>query len=732
MQDAVRQGRKAKEELAEVDVNIKQLLDFLRKYSLRVMCLALLVALIAVLISFSLTPIYKAKATVLIEAEEAKLVSIEEVYGLGSSNREYLQTQFEMIKSKGLAERVARELDLVNNDFFQKKVKEKSLLSSIVGGLKSFIGLENSDNEVLEREPVELIGEYLSANLSVSPVRKTQLVNLSFALEDKKLATKIVNAFSQFYIQNQLDAKAEIAQKALELLSSRLDGLQNQLEKSERSLANYRQKEGLIDLEGVTTLVSKQLNELTSQIVEVRRQKAELAALNDQVVGNDGQLALDKLASVSSILKDTLVQRFKELEAEADAKVEELAQRYGPLHPEMLGATADLDVARKKYREQLRDVAEGIAQEYAAVKRKEKRLLKEMASAKRELQTIRTKEFELNNLERSVNTNRQLYNTFFKRVKETTETIDLATANARIVDVAKVPLKPIKPRKALIVVLATLLAAMAGFGLALLMEVLDNTFKSSDDIESKLNLPLVGLLPALKGGKKGEDLNLSRVFHDTENKKFSESIRSIRTGLQLAGIDKPLKITVVTSSVPGEGKSTLSMNLAQALGLNERVLLIDADMRRPSVGKKLGFAVGTPGLANLIAGNTSFDGAIQHMDGIDVILAGAVPPNPLELLSTKKFTDILAELGERYDRIVIDSPPTQAVSDALLLGTHADAVLYVVKANSTSVNLVKNGVGDLLQAGAPLTGVVLNQVDLNKQSYYNYSYAGYYDSDDSA
>lgn len=717
-------------DLAEINIDIKQIFQFIKKYWLVVIAVSFLGALIAGLASFAMSPVYKAETTLLIEAEEAKVVSIEEVYGVGSANREYLKTQFEMLKSKALAESVVSILALDEHPYYLQLINKKGLISSSLGAMKVLVGLDDIDvPEQSARNKKEKIADLISRSLSVVPIRGTQLVKLSYESTNPALSAQVVNAFANQYIRTHLDAKADISQRAIGMLSERLEGLEEKLQTSELALTEYREKEGLIDLQGVTTLISKQLNELTTQIVEVRRQKAELEALSEQVVDENGALSLEELESVSSILNDRLVQHFKEAEAEADAKLEELSQRYGPKHPVMLAARADLEVAKRKYEKQLRNVAEGIAQEYSAAKRKERRLIKELESSKQELQVIRRKEFELNNLQREVNTNRQLYETFFTRVKETTETVDLATANARVVDVAKVPLSPVKPKKALIIVITFILMLILCSLIAILIEVLDNTFKVPEDIESKLNTPLLGVLPKLESP---EGDNLSRVFFDEDNRKFSEAIRTIRTGIQLAGIDNALKVTMVTSSVPGEGKSTLSMNMAHALGLNEKVLLIDADMRRPSVGKKLGFAVGTPGLANLIAGNTSIESAVQHVDGIDVMVAGAVPPNPLELLSTERFKSILDELKEKYDRIVIDSPPTQAVSDALILSTHVDGLVYVVKAASTSVNLVKSGVGDVLQASAPLTGVVLNHVDLNKQASYSYAYSGYYETEHEA
>ncbi|MFD1691146.1 CpsD/CapB family tyrosine-protein kinase [Azotobacter chroococcum] len=195
----------------------------------------------------------------------------------------------------------------------------------------------------------------------------------------------------------------------------------------------------------------------------------------------------------------------------------------------------------------------------------------------------------------------------------------------------------------------------------------------------------------------------------------------------LSGMDRPHRVLVITSSIPNEGKSTVASNLAFALGQMERILLIDADLRRPTLAKNFAFPLGTPGLANLIAGTARLDECIRHVDGIDMIAAGAVPPNPLELLSSPRFAKVIEVLKSKYERIVIDSPPTQAVSDATILATQANALIYVIKSEATPIPLAQKGIGQLLQSNTPITGVVLNQVDVQKAHQHGYSYGGYYD-----
>jgi len=272
-----------------------------------------------------------------------------------------------------------------------------------------------------------------------------------------------------------------------------------------------------------------------------------------------------------------------------------------------------------------------------------------------------------------------------------------------------------------------ILSTMLGVMLAFLFELLHDGIRNPDDVENKLGHRMIGLLPWVEHGKD-EKLGL-RTFFDSSQHGFSEAVRTLRTSLVLSHIEKPAKVISVTSSVPSEGKTTVAQNLAFSLMQMEKVLLIDADMRRPSVGKDFGLPLYQPGLSNLIAGSNTLAECIHHDEetGLDVIPAGAVPPNPQELLASPRFAKALKVLIDKYDRVIIDTAPTQAVSDALIISRYADSMLYVVKADSTRQKLIANGLGRLLQVGAKLDGVVLNQVDTSSKGGYYGQYYGYYD-----
>lgn len=696
-----------------------------------ILALTGVVALVAILVAYSITPVYRATASLQIEEKTAKVVSIEQIYGVEGKGNEYLQTQLELLRSRALAERVVKQLKLAEHKEFDPRQQPKPWIS-LGNPFKGF----SADALVPGTMPADLEAQQLAADAaildkvvsafmkrtSIAPQGKSYVVKISVDMADPAMAAKAANAMTQGFIEMQLEANMGMALTATHWMNSRMGELQINLKKAEDRLQAFREAENLVDLEGVTTISANELQATGERMIDARRLRAEAESQYRQVASipkNDWE----KLASVPAVLGHPLIQQFKGEEARARTKVEELSRRYGPRHPVMEAALSELSGASASLRSQVEQVVAGIERSYQIALANENSLQASFNANRAQIQEISRKEFRLRELQRDVDTNRALYDTFLTRLKETAATADLKSANARAVDKAVLPTIPVKPRKALIVLVAVMLALMAGVGLTLLQESLNNTFKGTEQVESLLNLPVLGILPLIKGEERDR---LARMFSRGKDQRFSESIRTIRTGVVLAGMDHPHQVMVVTSSVPGEGKSTVAANLAFALGQMERVLLVDADLRRPTIARSFDFPVGTPGLANLIAGTASLDECIRTIDGIDIIGAGAVPPNPLELLSADAFNAVLGQLKARYERIVIDSPPTQAVSDAIVLATHAHTLLYVVRAGSTAIPLVQKGIGQLLQNNAPVNGIVLNQLDMDKAQKYGYGYGAYY------
>lgn len=717
--------------LSAVDViDLTHYWHVVRRQLKKIIALAAVITILTVLVVLSLTPTYSASTTLLIESEEAHILSIEEVYGMPGKSSEYLLTQFEILKSRALAQRVVKELELLNvpefNPYHEAHGKKFSIKEFISGA-----GGAPSQEQILAKTVDTLWGV-----ISISPVRKTQLVKISVESESPDMAATISNAVATAYIKSQLEARVDFTNQAVGWLSDRMGGLKTRLNESEDRLQAYRDRHNLVDANGlgVSTLIAKRLDGITEKLVDARSKKLEHQSAYRQLQAIT-EVNLSSLSKLPVILRHPLVAKLGESESAAALKVAELSKRYGPKHPRMVAAQSDFQAVQSSLLKQMKSLASGIKNDFLVAKAQEASLEKAFKQAKSSLQKVNRTEFALNGYMRDVSGNRALYDTFLKRIRETSETGSLQTSNARIVDPAVKPMNPVKPNKKLIVILALVVSLMFGVALAFLLDALDATIKNPKEVDNKLGFALLGVVPLLKGvsDKKGipreSKKSMIRAFMHSDNAGFKESVRTLRTGLTLASLETPVQVMLFTSTVSAEGKTTVSANLAAAYGKMEKVLLIDADMRRPSVAKRLNLAVGCKGLSNAVAYPEALDESVHHIEdlGIDVMPSGPIPPNPLELLASKNFNEVLEKLKGRYDRIIIDSAPTHAVSDAAYLSTLVDGVAYVVKADATSDKLVKNGLRRLDDSNARMLGVVLNQLDVEKEAKYSgdYSYGTY-------
>jgi len=717
----------------EEEIDLREYWRVIKSHKWSIFGLSLLAGVLAALVVFSMKPVYNSTATLLIEPEVNNVVSIEDVYGI-TTEKEYYKTQYELLKSRALAEKVIKRLDLLNHPEFQ--ADEKGLLARI--DWRSWVkGLLPPESE---REPLnedearfEALIEGFIGRLTVSPVRGSHLVKISFEANDRKLAALVTNTLAEVYIESDMESRLEMTSKASRWLTERLEGLRNKLRASERALQAYREKEKLVEVGGVSTLTAQQLQDLSEKLVQAEQKRLDAEALVRQVRALKGE-ALNDFDAIPAVLRDKLVGSLKKAESEAKRRVSTLSKRYGPKHPKMIQARADLAETQAIVKDRVRSVLNGIEKEYQVALSNERAIRRALTKAKREMQSINRKSYQLGVLEREVESNRQLYNMFLGRLKETSEAGGLEKANARIADPAVPAIKPVKPKKKLIILISVVLGGFVGVLLAFLHEHLDNTVKNAADLEDRLHLPVLGLLPQLQIKKKKNEspLNYAREHRQSF---FSESIRTIRTGILLSGLDDPYKVIVVTSSLPGEGKSTVSVNLAHSLGEMHKVLLIDGDLRRPTVAKAWGLEKNAKGLSDFVSGADRLSDCIYQMEGgnVYVMPSGVVPPNPLELLSSKRFRDALETMGKTFDHIIIDSAPALAVSDSLVLSSYASGVVYVVKADTTPYPVAQDGIKRLRQANAHLIGGVLNCVPQSKKGgygkynyYYNGSYYGSY------
>ncbi len=700
-----------------------------------ILSFACVMTLLVSLFVLAMTPLYKATTSLLIETEQANVLSIEEVYGIDASKREYYLTQYEILRSRQIAQRVVDRLQLATHPLFdytqlqQHQSGWSRTVSSVKQSFKKAIpSLSQPTKDALTPAQVmtqknDLAVAKLQANLLINPLFNTHVVEIEYIAEEPELAAVIADTVANVYIENYLEAKLEMTAKATSWLNMRLAGLKDNLNESEASLTRFYEKEQLVNIDGVIGLASEELQRYSLLLVDAQNNLARVKSMYQQV---NNQQAPQALASLQAVQNHPTVQNVKKQQVSAQSRVSELTKVYGPKHPKMIAANAELDSINRSLTLQVDALVGGMTQEYQAAEAKVMNLQTEVASAKEQYRKLSNLENQHISLQREVDINNQLYSSFFTRLKETNEMNGFERANARILDSANVPLSPFKPRTGMLILLAFVVSILIAVPAAMLKESLNHGIRSVDDVERKLHQKMLGLLPLQKTRRK-QSLHL-RHFFDDEHHVFSEAIRTLRTSLQLSHIAKTSQTMLITSSVPKEGKSTVSINLSFAFSQLSKVLLIDADMRRPTIGKQFNLAGFQPGLSNLITKTHELNECIciDKESGLHILPSGTIPPNPQELLSSERFTRIMSVLKQKYQYIIIDSAPTQAVSDAMVLASSVDSIVYVVKANATDERLVNNGISRFLMNGKRVDGVVLNQVDIRLADKYG-DYAGYYD-----
>lgn len=710
------------EESAPLD--IKSYLRIILRRKWGILGLAFFITLLVTVIVFMMTPIYSSSVTLLVEQNKSKLASMDAAYSGAGSDQGYYTTQVEMLKSRALMEAVVDKLKLTTHPLFNAPVKSSFINSALVGmGIGSDSSLAKDEKKVRKNTATALAGM-----VTIEPSRTSQMITISVISADREMAATIANAVAETYIELDLDAKYKMTQKATSWMNVRLVALKDNLDKSERALQEYREQHNIIeakglDLGGATSQLGSSLGSLT----EARMARAQAQTNVEQVRRAKGSELAHPI-----IQRNPQVASMMSAVADHERKVSELANRYGSQHPKLLDAQAELKQTRENLRLKVAEAVAGLEREYEVARANEAALAGAVAQAKQAIQGSNRKEFELTSLEREVKTNRELYDMFMGQLKGTSAVGDMQTVVARVVDPAIVSDYAVKPKKKIVIGSAFILSLLLGVGIALLLERLDTSVRSAEDAERKLGLPMLAAVPLVEL-TAGQSAGLH--YRDAPKSLFAESIKTIRTGILLSGIDHPKKTLVVTSSVPGEGKSTVAINLALAHAQTKRVLLIDADMRRPSVAKVLGLDNTHPGLSMLVLGMQTIDKCVYKIEGstLEVLTAGSIPPNPLELLLSEKFKELLAKLSETYDTIIIDSPPVKLVSDAVILSSMATGVVFVLRADATPFQLARIAIRSLQRGGASMFGVVLNQANFKNEEYYGgygkYNYHAYYGED---
>ena len=716
------------EAMPKAPSDLLSVVRFFRRYRLGILLVTIAAALVGALIALSLPAVYRSTVTLLIEPRTPHLVQVQEVYdptqGLSS---EYFATQFELLRSRGLATRVVDKLKLADDDDFLRDTSSESMLASIRRRTdwKQFLpGLPEEAPAVAptaEQRRERAIGVVMG-QVAVQPVPRTRLVRVHFFLTDAAKAQRVATAIADAYIESGLEDRLEATQRASRWLTDKLGDLSTQLQKTEKALQTFRDTNQLVVVGGNRGIVDQEVMENTMRLREAQRTKAGLASTYARIraAGNDPA----RMEEITALLADAAVQKARAAVLDAQQQLKEIEERYGRRHPQMASAISAVNAARRAFHDQLLIAAEGVRNQYEIAADTERQQQDVVSSATERARALDRKQFELGVLERDVETNQQLYNMFLQRFKEPDTTTNYEPLNARVTDAALVPKSPILPNRAKVVMVATVIGFLIGIVLASLRHVLSEGLGSVEDLEAVAQVPLFGVVPRIAFRRSS---GVASQFRSDARTPFAEGVRSVRTSLKLAEAAGRKPCVAITSAVPGEGKSSIAACLGMVLASTERTLLIEGDLRAPALRKMLGVSKQQSGLMEVLLGNVTLDEAI-YVDagtGLHLLSVNQRPPNPAETVSSMAFAALLTELRGRYERIIIDCPPVQAASDALVLARLSDAVLFVARADETPVVAVRRAIQQLRHIDAPLVGAVLNRVDVrrNPAAYGHYQYA---------
>lgn len=719
---------------APFELDLRQMLRTLwRRRWLIVLCGALLAGA-AWLYVGRIEPVYTATSSVMLDSRRQRVADLREVLSQTAPLQVTVLSEVELLRSHGLAERVAAKLDLFSDPEFDRALRPPE-----PPGIFDFIGDAYAagmrmlfpppprvevDPETREARRRAAVVNAVGARLTATAVPQSLVIRISYTSNDPRKAARIVNAFAEAYVNDQLEARFEALRRGAAWLNERLETLRQSVVASENAVAAYRASIGLIETRGGGQINNQRLQEVSSQVVLVQarrtEQEARVARLEALLRENRGVDAADE------VLDSPLLQRLKEQEAQLARENAELRLRYGANHPAMTKSNAELGAARATITAEVRKQSQTMRSELTVLRERETALTRQSRDLEALVLRQSGAEVRLRELEREAQVNRTLYESFLARFKESGEQEGIQQSDSRIISQAREPRVPSAPRARLIVVGALLAGLAIGMALALVVERFDDAFRSKDELESSLGYPVVGMIPhiATLPGRRVEN-----QIVDKPTSGYAEAFRMAWFGLRHAAKKAEMGVMLVTSSVPEEGKSLTSLSLARtAAGLSKRTLLIDADLRRSTVAKMLDIKPQS-GLADALAGTANWADAVVRdpLTEVDVLVARAAGGSNADMPTVaQELGRIVAEAKAAYDVVVVDCPPTMPVADVQVVAPLADATVFCVRWNATPRAAVRESLRTLAAAGAPIAGVLLTRVNVRRHAAYGYGDVGHY------
>ncbi len=704
-------------------------------------------ALLALIIGFlavsQATPKYRSSAMVMFQADGAQVGNIQEFLVNSEFTKDTLQNEVEVLKSTNLMERVVDKLKLDRNPEFNSslRIKKDTFLSRLTSGISvppevtdfaQSIGIMERPGpapdpaETAARERLEVI-EAVREGLSLKPVTGSRVIQVTYISENPRTAANIVNTIAEQYIVDQLEAKLEATRSATEWLSVRVEELRERVQTSENRVEDLRSQLAVTAGQSLA-VTQQQLEALNGSLAITRNNTAALAAKFDRlntVLDNGGNIG-----SVSDFTLNPLIQSLRTQESDLVSREFSLRQTVGENHPRLVSLQTQIEELQASIEREARRVVAAIDLDLQAGRAQEA----DLAAQVRELETralVQSQaEVQLRQLEREAETSRLLYENFLSRLQETSEQGEIQSADARVLSPAEPPNFAITEAKKITLAVSGILGLMLGVGIVILLETLNNTFRSPGQVEELSGLGVLASVPQI--GSRLHRRDVVQRLREKPGSSLAEAIRNLRTSILFSNVDNPPKVVMFTSSVPREAKSTTSMLMAMtSRQMGKSAIIVDCDLRLPALAKILNVNEDTPGLLSVMEGTASVEDAVfrDAETGLDVLMTKPKEKpsqiNAADILSSNKFRQLVKDLSEKYELVILDTPPAVVVSDARIVSQVADAVVYCVRWDDTPRGAVEEGLKELRSVNANLIGVVLTLVNESKAAKYAYQSYGY-------
>ena len=577
-----------------------------------------------------------------------------------------------------------------------------------------------------DKPKTDMLADIIRNGIMVAPVKNTKIVNISYMSPNPDFAVLVANSVAEAYIEEMLEMRMSFSRYSIAWMTEKAEEEKRKLENSENALQNYMRSHDILTLQDRITIAPEKLTEFNSQMIKAETRRKELEALYNQIT----KTGLKNAETIPAITSDPIFQSMRTQIMTAEQNIEDLSKKYGKKHPAMIKAEEELKLLHQKKNQEINRIIASLKNEYELARANESSLRSAVSSTRSEAINLNEKYVQYGVLAREAETNKQLYDALMKGVKEQSVTGELQNVRIWVVEKAKKPGAPVKPKKLMNVLLGLVVGLFGGVGLAFFFEYLDNTIKSPEEIEAKLGLPVLGIVPVMEPTEE----NIEEIIMKDPQNVISESYKTLRTAIMLSSANRPPKNILITSMGPEEGKTVTSVNLSLTIARSGySVLLIDADLRKPRVHTIFGLN-NLSGLSTFLAGATNDIETVfkQPATNLTVIPSGPPPPNPSELLGSARMNELMRILNDQFDVIIWDSPPLMTVTDSLMLSKILDGTIIVARAGKTTYEVVRRGIRTLqgTRTGdikSHVLGIVINALDIKKSDYY-YNYYNYYSS----